>query len=244
MERFIAWLVDLTIDRLIDWSIRWSIDWLIGWLTQRLTVWLMAWISCWLIDWFFVRLSYPFVQFASLFQLTRNNLPNHLLKKLGRSRKATNLQSGFRKTGLYPFDPENIRKSVPVFHSTAIETSIPLAEQQTRLCAISEHLHHLDVKKKDRENILAAICRTMRDQSYGEEVADASRIILVPRQKEKKTRTTDPRVTLTHGRLLTEQTFVSALAESANKKKIQTNKSPKPKKTTIRKTALAADCDT
>ena len=156
----------------------------------------------------------------------------------------TNLQSGFRKTGLYPFDSETIRKSVPVFHSTAIETSIPLAEQQTRLCAISKHLHYLDVKKKDRKNILAAIRRTMRGQSYGEEVADAARIILVHRQKEKKIRTTDPRVTLTHGRLPTEQNFVSALAEKADKKKIPSNKSPKPNKTTIRNTAPNADCDT
>ena len=173
----------------------------------------------------FIKISCFFSRFIDLFwssvvfyfQVTRNSFPRHLLAVVKECRISETLQSGFKKTGLFPFAPDFISSNVSKPKTPT--STFNLDARNQNLLQIGRLLEGLGIKESDRRFLLDSVMRVTRQQSIGDEIATALTAALLPSTHTKKPRKIDPRLALSHGACITELKFVTALAERADSKK-------------------------
>ena len=116
--------------------------------------------------------------FVSFLQVTRNLLPRHLLTALENCRLHAPLKSGFRKTGLFPYNPTEIKKTLAVVVTPASLSVVHPEDPRVRV--ISEKLVELGIKKQEHDFILSSVIHAARGESIGVEVSLALAAVLLP----------------------------------------------------------------
>ena len=127
------------------------------------------------------------------------------------------LQSGFKKSGIFPFDADIIRKTVKISVPNTATTSA-IGADDGRLLSISKLLTDIRLSSSDLKDCVDFIHRKLRGEPLGKEVAKAARIVLAPAPKPKKVKKTDQRIRIEDGRNLTQSDTLSFLEERIDKK--------------------------
>ena len=103
-----------------------------------------------------------------MFQLTRNNFPSHLVALLPTLGMEKNIVSGFKKTGLYPFDIAVIRATVGEIGRYPTPASPTFSPQKRKL---REVLTEMQLNDEAIFRVLAAADREVRGVSIGYDIA-------------------------------------------------------------------------